>query len=141
MKRDVVALSLAVVALALVAGCYARINSVVVNRNTQTRSWDVDNILLAHDIRVLDVKEEVKDDLLYISVLVKNGWGAPLGGKLKVLFFDQSGVQLDDPWGWRQLMLESYQEQWFKFIAPGNADDVSRLKIMVRGINKYSTSG
>jgi hypothetical protein len=141
MKRRYVALGLAVAVVALAAGCYARINSVIINRNTQTRAWDVDNILLAHDIRVLDVKEEVKDDMLYVNVLIKNGWGAPLGGKLKVLFFDQNGVQLDDPWGWRQLMLESYQEQWFKFIAPAKEDDISRLKIMVRGINKYSSSG
>ncbi len=141
MRKVLVGLGLAAVIVVLAAGCYARINSVIINRNAQTRSWDVDNILLAHDIRVLDVKEEVKDDMLYINVQIKNGWGAPIGGKLKVLFFDQSGVQLDDPWGWRQLMLESYQEQWFKFIAPGKADDISRLRIMVRGINKYSSSG
>ena len=38
----------------------------------------------------------------------------PIGGKLKVQFYDTNGYQLDDPWGWKQIMLESLQEQWFK---------------------------
>ncbi|OYD14508.1 hypothetical protein CH330_08480 [candidate division WOR-3 bacterium JGI_Cruoil_03_51_56] len=126
-------------ALTILVGCSARINSVIINRNTGTRSWDVDNVFLSRDIRVLDVKEEVKDGVLFVNILIKNGWSMPIGGKLKVQFYDRNGVQLDDPWGWHQLMLESNQEQWFRFMAPKKANEISKMKIMVRGINKYSS--
>jgi hypothetical protein len=138
MKQKAVCISvlLALLGLAVLTGCSARINSVTINRDSGTRRWQVDNIFLSNDIRVMDVKEEVKDDVLFVNVLLKNGWHMPIGGKIKVLFYGTSGVQLDDPWGWRQINLESRQEEWFRFMAPKKSDQISQLKIMIRGINK-----
>lgn len=128
-------------AAVLLLGCSARINSVVINRHNDTKRWDIDNIFLSKDIEIRDVKEDVKDGMLFVNILVKNGWAMPIGGKLKVLFYDQNGVQLDDPWGWHQINLESSQEEWFKFMAPKKAEEISKMKIMVRGINRYSSAG
>lgn len=131
----------AFVALAVLLGCSARINSVIIDREAGTRRWDIDNVFLSNDIKILDIKEEEKNEALFVNILVKNGWGMRIGGLMKVQFYDQSGVQLDDPWGWHQLMLESSQEEWFRFMAPKKAEEISRIKVMVRGINKYSGAG
>jgi hypothetical protein len=144
-KSDVRAVALAavltVVALAVLVGCSARINSVIINRETGTRRWDIDNAFLANDIKITDIKEEEKNGALFVSVLVHNGWAIRIGGLMKAQFYDKDGVQIDDPWGWHQVNLESSQEEWFKFMAPKKADEISRIKIMVRGINKYSGAG
>ncbi len=135
-RRTAVTIAFALVGLMLLGACSARINSVIIERDSGARRWDVDNIFLSSDIRILDVKEELKDGVLFVNVLLKNGWGMPIGGKIKVLFYDTGGVQLDDAWGWRQINLESLQEEWFRFMAPKLADEISRMKIMIRGINK-----
>jgi len=122
-------------------GCSARINSVIIDREAGTRRWDIDNIFLANDIKVVDIKEEEKNGALFVNVLIRNGWAMRIGGLLKVQFYDNSGIQLDDPWGWHQINLESSQEEWFRFIAPRAADQIGRMKIMTRGINKYSGAG
>jgi len=127
--------------LIMLLACSSTINSLWINRETDTRRWVVNNPLLASDIRVLDVKEEESDGALIVNVLLKNGWRMPIGGKVKMLFYDKNGVQVDDPWGWHQIMLESNQEQWVKFIAPKPAAEISRMKLMIRGINRYSSSG
>ncbi len=127
--------------LIMLLACSSTINSLWINRETDTRRWVVNNPLLASDIRVLDVKEEESDGALIVNVLLKNGWRMPIGGKVKMLFYDKNGVQIDDPWGWHQIMLESNQEQWVKFIAPKPAAEISRMKLMIRGINRYSSSG
>lgn len=136
MKHRTAAALAAGLALMALAACSARINSVTINRETGTRRWQVDNVFLASDIRVMDVQEEVKDEVLFVNVLLRNGWHMPIGGKVKVLFYDEGGVQLDDPWGWRQINLESRQEEWFRFMAPKKSEEISRMKIMIRGINK-----
>ncbi len=128
------------VAVLLLVACSTTINSLWINRETESRRWVINNPVLASDIRVLDVKEEENDGALIVNVLLKNGWHMPIGGKVKMLFYDQNGVQIDDPWGWHQVMLESNQEQWVKFIAPKPADQISKMKLMIRGINRYSSS-
>jgi uncharacterized protein YcfL len=120
----------------VLAACSARIGPVNINRDTGTRRWQVDDIFLADDIRVMDVQEEVKDEVLFVNVLLKNGRQTPIGCKIRVLFYDAGGVQLDDPWGWRQISLESRQEEWFRFMAPRRSEEISRMKMMVRGINR-----
>ncbi|MFO7674802.1 MAG: hypothetical protein R6X12_00580 [bacterium] len=122
-------------AVLVLAACSARINSVMINRDTDARRWDIDNVFLAHDIKVLDIREEVKEGVLFVDILIRNGWAMPIGGKLKVQFYDRRGVELPDPWGWKQINLESSQEEWFRAIAPRPADEISRMKIMTRGIN------
>ncbi len=127
-------------ALLLLTVCAQTINSLWINRETDSRRWVINNPVLASDIRVLDVREEESDGALVVSVLLKNGWHMPIGGKVKMLFYDEKGVQFDDPWGWHQVMLESNQEQWIKFVAPAPADRISRMKLMIRGINRYSAA-
>ncbi|MEO0085582.1 MAG: DUF1425 domain-containing protein [candidate division WOR-3 bacterium] len=134
-------LPVAALAFVVLAACSTTINSLWVNRETGTERWNIQNPVLASDIRVLDVKEEVKDGVLFVNVLIKNGWHMPIGGKLKLQFYDNNGVQIDDAWGWHQINLEAAQEQWFKFVAPRQSDQISKIKIMIRGINRYSSSG
>lgn len=138
MKRLKRVLSITLSGLLLVV-CAQTINSLWINRESETRRWVINNPVLASDIRVLDVREEESEGALVVSVLLKNGWHMPIGGKVKMLFYDQNGVQLDDPWGWHQINLESNQEQWVKFVAPRPAAQISRMKLMIRGINRYST--
>ncbi len=128
------------ISLILLLACSTTINSLWINRETASRRWVINNPVLASDIRVLDVKEEESDGALIVNVLLKNGWHMPIGGKVKMLFYDNNGVQIDDPWGWHQVLLESNQEQWVKFIAPKPADQISRMKLMLRGINRYSSA-
>ncbi len=120
--------------------CSQTINSLWINRETKTRRWVVNNPILATDIRVLDVKEEENEGALIINVLLKNGWHMPIGGKVKMLFYDKNGVQIDDPWGWHQVNLESNQEEWVRFVAPKPADEISKIKLMIRGVNRYSSA-
>jgi len=134
-------LVMSLIALAVLAGCSARINSVIINRDSGSRRWDVDNVFLAGDLKILDIQEEVKDGMLYVNVNVRNGWAMPIGGLMKVQFYGTNGVQLDDPWGWHEIMMEASQSEWFRFIAPRPADEIGRMKIMVRGINKWSGAG
>ncbi len=136
MKR----LPVCLISLILLLACSTTINSLWINRETASRRWVINNPVLASDIRVLDVKEEESDGALIVNVLLKNGWHMPIGGKVKMLFYDNNGVQIDDPWGWHQVLLESNQEQWVKFIAPKPADQISRMKLMLRGINRYSSA-
>ncbi len=124
----------------LILGCSQTINSLWINRETETRRWVINNPILAVDIRVLDVKEEEMDGALILSVLLKNGWNMPIGGKVKMLFYDRNGVQIDDPWGWHQVNLESGQEEWVRFVAPRPADEIGKIKLMIRGINRYSSA-
>ncbi len=128
------------ISLILLLACSTTINSLWINRETASRRWVINKPVLASDIRVLDVKEEESDGALIVNVLLKNGWHMPIGGKVKMLFYDNNGVQIDDPWGWHQVLLESNQEQWVKFIAPKPADQISRMKLMLRGINRYSSA-
>ncbi len=121
--------------------CSARINSVIINRDAGTKRWDIDNVFLASDLKVLDIKEEVKDGMLYVNVQVRNGWAMPIGGLMKVQFYDNNGAQLEDPWGWHEIMMEASQAEWFRFMAPRPEEEIGRMKIMVRGINKWSSSG
>ena len=58
------ALHIALVGLVLAGACSSRINSVTIERDSGARRWDVDNIFLSSDIRIMDVKEELKDLLL-----------------------------------------------------------------------------
>jgi hypothetical protein len=134
-------LVMALLALAVLAGCSARINSVIINRDAGTRRWDIDNAFLSNDLKILDIKEEVKDGMLYVNVQVKNGWAMPIGGLMKVQFYGTNGVQLDDPWGWHEIMMEASQDEWFRFIAPRPEEEIGRMKIMVRGINRWASSG
>jgi len=135
MKRLLIACCLVFVA------CSSLINSVIVDRDTGSKSWKVDNLFLSNDIRIKDIKEEVKDNMLFVNVLIHNGWHTPISGKVKALFYDKNGVQFDDQWGWQPIQLESNQDEWFKFIAPRGSDQVERIKIMTRGIGGYEKSG
>jgi uncharacterized protein YcfL len=135
MKRLLVACCL------VLAACSSLINSVTVDRDTGTRHWKLDNLWLAGDIQVKDIKEEAKDNMLFVNVMIHNGWRTPISGKVKLLFFDKNGVQFDDQWGWQPIQLESNQDEWFKFIAPRASDQVERIKIMTRGIGGYQKSG
>ncbi len=48
------------VAMLLLVACSTTINSLWINRETESRRWVINNPVLASDIRVLDVKEEEK---------------------------------------------------------------------------------
>ncbi|MCK4307348.1 DUF1425 domain-containing protein [candidate division WOR-3 bacterium] len=122
----------------LVLCCSSTINSLFVHRDMGTHEWQIDNPFLAKDIKVLGVKEVKEGSLLYVNVLLKNSWYKPITGKVKVEFYDRNGVQLENPWGWHPITLESHQEEWFKFMAPKIEKEISKIKIMIRGIGKAS---
>ena len=127
------------VSLVYLVGCpRATINYAIINRISGETRWQIDNPFLAHDIEIKDVKEVIKDDVLFVNILLKNGWYRPISVKIKVEFYDLNGIQIDNPWGWHQLLLESHQEEWFKFIAPKTEEQITKIKVMIRGIGKYS---
>jgi uncharacterized protein YcfL len=114
------------------------INSLMIDRDADTQEWHIDNRLLAHEIKLLQVKEIKEGDLLYVNVQLENTWRRPITGKIKVEFYDEHGVQMDNPWGWRPITLEAHQKPWFKFMAPKTEDKISKIRIMTRGIGKAS---
>jgi len=122
----------------ILAGCAHTINSLYISKDTATHTWHIDNPFLAKDIKVLDVKEIKIGNMLYVNVLLKNMWYRPISAKIKVNFYDKNGVQLENPWGWRPIILEAHQEEWYKFMAPKEAKEISGIKIMIRGIGKAS---
>lgn len=116
----------------------ATINYALIYRKTGEVQWQIDNFFLAKDIQIKDVNELIKDNILYINILIKNSWYRPISGKIKVEFYDVNGIQLDNPWGWHPLLLESHQEEWFKFIAPKTENQITKVKVMIRRLGIYS---
>jgi hypothetical protein len=127
-----------VLIIAVLVGCLpkATINSLVISRDVGSREWHIDNPILAQDLEILDVKEVQEGDLLYVNVLLQNTLYRPKSAKVKVEFYDRDGVQLENPWGWRPIILESHQEEWYRFMAPKSAKEISAIKIMVRGVGE-----
>ena len=124
----------------LVISCgRATINYALIKRTTGETLWQIDNPFLAHDIEIKDGKETVKNDVLFVNILLKNNWYRPISGKVKVEFYDQDDIEVDNPWGWHPILLESHQEEWLTFIAPKTEQQITKIKIMIRGIGKYST--
>jgi len=140
MERIKILLNLAIsLSLLSLINCpRSTINYVMIYRNTNKAQWQIDNVLLAKDIQIKDVKEVIKNNILYVNILLKNGWYRPISGKIKVEFYDENGIQLENPWGWHPLLLESHQEEWFKFIAPQTAKSITKIKVMIQGIKQYS---
>lgn len=114
------------------------INSVVIHRGSGTEEWLIDNPFLTRDIKILEIKETKEGNLLFINVLIKNTWYRPIHAKIKVEFYDRKGIQIENPWGWHPLILETHQEEWFKFMAPLPEKEIGKIKIMLRGIGQVS---
>jgi len=113
-------------------GCAHTINYVRIYR-TGEMQWQIDNPFLARDLKIEEVKEIQKGDLLYIAVRLHNTWFRPISGKIKAEFYDENGVQLENPWGWHPIILEAHQDEWIEFMAPRVSSKISSVKIMVRG--------
>jgi len=138
-KKKLILVIFWVTGLVFVLNCaQATINSVVISKVKGGSTWEIDNPLLANDIEIRDVKQVITNGNLFINILLKNSWYHPISGKIKLEFFGTNGVQFDDPWGWHTLLLESHQEEWFKFIAPRKGNQITKIKVMVRGIGEYS---
>lgn len=127
-----------IVVLFLIIDCTPKslVNYVTVNRITGSTEWSIDSPMLSKGIEILDIREKQEEEVLYVMILLKNGWYRPISGKLKLEYFDEDGIQIENPWGWHPINLESNQEEWFKFMAPRVSGNISEIKIMVRGIGQ-----
>jgi hypothetical protein len=136
--RDCTAGVLVLIAL---VGCLPKdtINTLTLYRHTGEREWQIDNPQGAWDVRVLDVREIQEGDILYVNLLIENSWHRPKHTKVKVEFFDRRGIQLDNPWGWRPVVMEAHQQEWFKFMAPKAEEEISKIKVMLRGIGDVAS--
>mgnify|MGYP000207820528 CR=1 FL=1 len=117
----------------ILGGCAHTINYVRIYRGSGVQ-WQIDNPFLAKDLKIEEVKEIQKGELLYIAVRLRNTWFRPISGKIKAEFYDENGIQLENPWGWHPILLEANQDEWIEFMAPRVASKISSVKIMIRGI-------
>jgi len=116
--------------------CAHTINSVTIYRHPSESlkkiEWKIDNPILANSVKIQSVKELRKGNLYYVAVQLKNTWYKPISAKLRVEFYDNNGVALENPWGWHPIIIEANQDAWFEFMAPKPLDEIGAVKVMIR---------
>lgn len=73
---------------------------------------------LKPQVGVLKTEEDVVNGLLQAKVIFKNMVNWTVNCEVKVKFRDKNGFDLDDPWGWFPLTLESSELKTFTRTAP-----------------------
>jgi hypothetical protein len=119
-----------------------RINVVTIDRASGTQDWIINNRILEGSVAVMEVKEfkvEREGELLNVFLLLRNKRGSMRGTQVKLDFFDQNGLPFDNAWGWKPVILEPDQEEWFKFLAPVSEDKIRFIKVSMKEVLKPET--
>lgn len=82
----------------------------------------VAEILLDKNSNPPKTKVRLKNDVWYELVL-----------EVKMDFYDESGVKLDNPWGWKPVTLEKGLDEWVVFTAPDKRAVNFRLAVKRAG--------
>jgi len=73
---------------------------------------------LKPQVGVLKTEDDIVNGLLQAKVILKNMVNWTVNCEVKVKFRDKDGFDLEDPWGWFPLTLESSELKTFTRIAP-----------------------
>ena len=119
MLTPIVGVVLALVVISGLYGCGSGINTVTSQGSSKyTRTGDVflDDQIALEEIRIDD---KVTPKTYNLRVRSKMWFNMVL--EVKMDFYDESGVKMDNPWGWKPVTIEPKQDEWVKFTAPSNA--------------------
>jgi uncharacterized protein YcfL len=91
-----------------------------VNSSGSMTVTKVGDFFLNDQVKVVDIKSSYNENASTISVKLQNLMWYEMELEVKMDFFDDEGIKLDNPWGWKPITLEEEQADWIKFIAPNN---------------------
>ncbi len=114
----------------LYQGCHG-VNTI--SGNGSQAYTHVGDVFLNAQITVTDIRFEKASDPPRTKVHLMNNTGHELVIEVKMDFYDESGVKIDNPWGWKPLTLESNLDEWVEFTAPNKNAASYRLAIQYAG--------
>lgn len=85
--------------------------------STYTKIGDV---FLDNQISVDDIQVDKSSSPKVYSVKIRDLMHFDMVLEVKMDFYDQTGVKLDNPWGWKPVTVEEKQDEWIKFTAPSD---------------------
>ena len=108
------------------------------NINTITKKNDytyttVGDIFLNDQIRVEDIQIVETENSKSINVMMKNLMWFDINLEVKMDFYDQNNIKVDNPWGWKPLTIEQGQSEWIKFTSPNKMTENFRLYMRKAG--------
>lgn len=134
-KFSIYLLAIVILASFLSACSPHRINVLTIDRASGSQDWSIHNRILQSSVALIEVKEfKVQRDgeLLNFLILIRNKRGSLRGTHIKLDFFDQNGIPFDNSWGWKPILIEPDQEEWFKFMAPVSEDKIRFIKVSMK---------
>jgi uncharacterized protein YcfL len=102
----------------LIASC-ASVNRVSVDANTNSQnSIQIGDVFLSEALKVKDlVVRRNSNGNMIVNVLFENQLYTKVNAQVKIEFFDEDGVKIDDPWGYKPLVIEGQQQEWIKSVS------------------------
>lgn len=107
------------VLLAFISWRCSNINTMT-SRNAMTYT-EVGDIFLDDQIKVEDIIITDIENSKMWNVMIKNLMWFDMNLECKMDFYDENGIKLDNPWGWKPLTVEKGQSDWIKFISPNKS--------------------
>lgn len=111
----------------LFVGC-SGINTVS-NQNGYN-STKIGDIFLNDQIKVVDIKTLDSDNGRTFIVSLKNLMWFDMNIETKMDFYNDDGILLDNPWGWKPLTIEREQISQIKYIAPQK--NITKFKLLMQ---------
>jgi uncharacterized protein YcfL len=107
-----------VISFILLLSSCASVNKMTVDADSNRQiGLQVGDVFLNESVKIKDlVVERNSAGNMIVNVLFKNQLYSKLNLQVKVEFYDADGVIIDDPWGYKPLVIEGVQEKWIKFV-------------------------
>lgn len=120
MKKIYILLFLYVLSLAIILNSACMFTATQVKRTPIELTHPVvyKELSLKPQVGVLKTDEDIVNGLLQAKVIFKNMVNWTVNCEVKVKFRDKDGFDLENPWGWFPLTLESSELKTFTRIAP-----------------------
>lgn len=90
----------------------------------------INDISLNNQIKVVDIKMIESENSKVFNVMIKNFMPFEINLEIKMDFYNQDGIKLDNSWGWKPFTLEEEQSDWIKFISPSK--NASNFKLYMK---------
>ena len=97
----------------------ASVNRLEVDADSNRQmGFQIGDTFLSESVKIKDlVVEKNSAGNIITNILFKNMLYSELNIQVKVEFFDENGIIIDDPWGYKPLVIEGLQEKWIKFVS------------------------
>lgn len=102
-------------AMLLLAGC-SGINTVT--SSGESTYSKVGDVFLDNQIAIEEIQKNSEAMTPSFNVRLANKMWFDMVLEVKMDFYDDGGVKLDNPWGWKPVSVEPKQDEWVKFTAP-----------------------